>query len=69
MIAKKITSDSPAIKDYISVEKGGVTSFVPMDEKNADYAELMKLVEAEELVIENLEQGGNNDPPLDSETP
>ena len=51
MIAKKVTSNSPAISDYLEVEKGGVTSFVPIDPNNIDYAELMKLVEAGELEI------------------
>ena len=51
MIAKKVPSNSPAISDYIEVEKDGVTSFVPIDPNNTDYAELMKLVEAGELEI------------------
>jgi len=57
MIAKKVTSNSPAISDYIEVEKDGVTSFVPMDEKNADYAELMKLVEEDKITIEEVTEG------------
>ncbi len=35
----------------IRVDINGVTSFVPLDPANTDYAEIMKLVEAGELTI------------------
>lgn len=35
----------------ISVEINGVTSFVPLDPANTDYANIMTLVEAGELTI------------------
>lgn len=35
----------------IRVDIAGVTSFVPLDPANSDYAAIMRLVEAGELVI------------------
>lgn len=35
----------------IRVDINGVTSFVPLDPANSDYAAIMRLVEAGELVI------------------
>ena len=37
--------------DGIRVEIDGVTSFAPLDPANSDYAAIMALVEAGELVI------------------
>lgn len=43
----------------ISVEINGVTSFVPIDPANTDYANIMRLVDAGELTIVPAEtQGG-----------
>lgn len=39
----------------IRVDIAGVTSFVPLDPANSDYAAIMRLVEAGELVIADAE--------------
>jgi hypothetical protein len=36
---------------FIRVDINGVTSFVPIDTMNGDYDEIMRLVDAGELVI------------------
>lgn len=54
MTIKKVTSNSPAISDYLEVSNDGVTSFVPIDPNNTDYAELMKLVEEDKITIEEV---------------
>jgi len=45
---------SPTTKDVIAIkiESEGVTKFVPIKDGNADYAEIMRQVEAGELVIQ-----------------
>ena len=40
----------------IRVDINGLTSFVPLDPANTDYAEIMKLVEAGELTIAPAEE-------------
>lgn len=39
----------------IQVDTNGVTSFVPLDPANSDYAAIMRLVEAGELVVADAE--------------
>lgn len=50
-------SNAQYINDtIIRVDINGVTSFVPLDPANTDYAEIMKLVEAGELTIAPAEE-------------
>ncbi|CAB4139974.1 hypothetical protein UFOVP397_10 [uncultured Caudovirales phage] len=41
----------------IRCDINGVTSFVPLDEANSDYAAIMRLVEAGELVVAEAPKG------------
>ena len=41
----------PGYLTNIRVDINGVTSFVPIDDMNGDYNEIMRLVEAGDLVI------------------
>lgn len=46
-------------KTIIRVDINGVTSFVPLDPANTDYANIMKLVEEGKLVIAPAEETNN----------
>lgn len=45
------TKDMGGNPSSIRVDINGVTSFVPLDPANTDYQNIMRLVEANELVI------------------
>lgn len=49
--AQYIKSTLTAEINGIRVDINGVTSFVPLDPANSDYANIMKLVEVGELTI------------------
>jgi hypothetical protein len=40
----------------INVEINGITSFVPLDQNNTDYTNIMKLVESGDLIIAPAEE-------------
>ena len=44
----------------ISVEINGITSFVPLDQNNTDYKNIMELVEKGELTIAPAEENNAN---------
>ena len=49
--AKYINDPMTGVDVSIRVDINGVTSFVPIDAQNGDYNEIMRLVDAGELVI------------------
>ena len=49
--AQYINGPAEEIPNTIRVDINGITSFVPIDIENGDYNEIMRLVDAGELVI------------------
>lgn len=54
--AKYFTDILTGELSLIRVDINGITSFVPLDHANTDYQNIMKLVEAGELVIAPAEE-------------
>lgn len=44
------------VSECYRVTKDGVICWVPLDESNSDYQEILRLVQSGELVIETVEQ-------------
>lgn len=51
-----VTKDAIPISDCYRATKDGVVCWVPLDESNTDYQEILRLVQSGELVIETVEQ-------------